>query len=126
MIRFGDIRKIIDKWTTKCSGCEFRHVEFRDGDIGPTETCKEDCPIYYAKMIKDDVRLLLNELEIGTDTLQMLPIRLSFKGMTDKFPTDPLEGDLWYLQNTDETIKNGNYYWYECKWNYIPMGDLLR
>lgn len=128
-MRFGDIRQIIDKWTSDCIGCELREREYREEDVDegiyPYETCSPDCSTYYAKKIKDEIISLLDKEEIDTSALNSIPCKLHFKGMLDVLPEIGMDGDLWYLDGKDG-IKSGNYYWYDNKWNYIPVGEFLK
>lgn len=129
MIKFGSIRQILDKWTADCIGCELKDREFveedADGNIYPYESCSPDCSTYYAKKIKEDVMKLLDEEEVKTGGVHNIPCQLHFKGMIAELPEIADIGDLWYLQGADN-IKSGNYYWFDNKWNYLPVGDFLK
>lgn len=118
VVKFGDIRKILDKYTLECNDCE--------DDC----ECNADCPYYYSRKIKEEILELLDEEEVKTDSTSMIPCTLNFKSQVSKLPEKAEDGDLYmvavmsddgfYRFNTFE-----NYYWYDNKWNHIPAtGDL--
>lgn len=112
-MRFGDIRQILDKYTEECKDCH-------------DEDCSYDCSFYAAKQIKKDIMSLIDNVEISTSAINSIPCKLSFKGMIPVLPETGNDGDLWYLQNDDSTCKHGNYYYYDNKWNYIPVQEFLK
>ena len=129
MIKFGDIRRILEKWTVDCTDCQLREWEYREEDVDdgiyPYETCNPDCSTYYAKKIKEEVLTLLDKEEVSTKPLHSIPIDLRFKGMVNELPSEAQEGDLWYLQSDDQGVKTGNYYYFEGRWNHLPLESIL-
>lgn len=130
MIKFGDIRRILDKWTSDCKGCELRERDYREEDVDdgifPYETCSPDCSTYYVKKAKEEIMSLIDNMDVSTSSINSIPCKLFFKGMVPDLPEIGNDGDLWYVQNDDPTYKHGNYYWYDNKWNYIPVQEFLK
>lgn len=108
-VKFGDIRKILDKYTNECGEC---------GD------CDTDCSYYYSRKIKEEILELLDEEEVKTDPMSMIPCTLNFKSQVSKLPEKAEDGDLYMLAVMSDggfyrfdTFEN--YYWYDNKWNHI-------
>lgn len=127
MIKFGDIRKILDYYTVDCKDCNCRECnedEIDDG-IYPYDSCSPDCSTYYAKKIKEEIMRLLDKEKVETDALSSIPCKLYFKGICKVLPVDAKDGDCWIIQ--ENHLENGcgwrtdnTFYWYDNKWNYLP------
>lgn len=111
-MRFGDIRRILDKATEDCKDCH-------------DEDCHYDCSYYVAKLIKEEILNLLDQEQIQTDPISKIPCTLKFKGFCKVLPPNGENGDAWtIIENKMENgygwVDQALFYWYDDKWNYIP------
>lgn len=113
MIKFGDIRQILDKYTSDCRGCNYY-----------PENCSLECDTYWCKVVKDEILELLDKEEVKTDSISMIPCKLSVKGSCAKLPEKAEDGDCYTV--LEHRLENGygwqdqhTFYWYDNKWNYL-------
>lgn len=128
MIRFGDIRQILDKYTVDCKQCPYQNNEQEPDEDGivPYESCNLDCDSYWVKQVKKEILALLDKEEVNTDPISMIPCTLSFKGSCQVLPEKGEDGDCWMI--LEHKLENGygwqdqrTFYWYDNKWNYLPI-----
>ena len=110
-MRFGDIRRILDKATEECIDCH-------------DEDCHYDCSYYVAKLIKEEILDLFDKEQVQTDSINSIPCKLYFKGICKVLPVDAKDGDTYVIQ--ENHLENGcawrtdnTFYWYDNKWNYL-------
>ncbi len=62
-MRFSDIRKVLDKYTTECESCPYKNCEEEPDENGivPYESCNLDCSSYYPKKIKEEIWELMDK-----------------------------------------------------------------
>lgn len=127
MIRFGDIRQILDKYTVDCKQCPYQNNEQEPDEDGivPYESCNLDCDSYWVKQVKKEILALLDKEEVKTDPISMIPCKIIFKGSCQKLPEKAEDGDSYVI--LEHKLENGYgwqdqrvFYWYDNKWNYIP------
>lgn len=132
MIRFGDIRQILDKYTVDCKQCPYQNNEQEPDEDGivPYESCNLDCDSFWVKQAKKEILALLDKEEVKTDSISMIPCKLNYKGIVDKLPDIAEDGDCY---NTNINKQDGfyswvdsqTYYWYDNKWNRIESVNYI-
>ena len=108
-MRFGDIRRILDKYTEDCKDCH--------------DDCEVGCSSFYALRIKEDIMSLLDKEKVQTDSINNIPCRLKYKGVWNKigYPENPENGDCWSFEKMAcgyNVIYEETYY-YDGQW--IPI-----
>ena len=114
-MRFGEIREIVDYHTQCCRYC----------DEGSYEACAHpDCDTYIARMMREEIIALLDKEEVKTDSISMIPCKLSLKGSCQVLPEKAEDGDCYTI--LENILKNGygwqdqhTFYWYDNKWNEL-------
>ena len=126
MIRFGDIRQILDKYTVDCKQCPYQNNEQEpdEGGIVPYESCNLDCDSYWVKQEKKEILALLDKEEVKTDSLSSVPCKLYFKGQVDKLPENAKDGDCYItvIKQQDGFYcweDSKTFYWYDNQWNEL-------
>lgn len=120
MIKFGQIRKIIDHYTECCNNC----------DYGNYKDCSHpDCDTFIALQMKNEIMDLLDNADVKTDAISMVPCVLSYKGFISELPKTAENGDAYTIRMKHNSGFYGwesedNYYWYENEWHYLPTCDI--
>ena len=115
-IKFGQIRNIMDHYTECCNNC----------DCGNYKDCgNSDCNTFIALLMRNEIMDLLDNAEVKTDALSMIPCSLNFKGRVKELPETAEEGDLYLVTLRHEQgfycwEDTKSFYWYDNQWNFIP------
>ena len=117
-MNFGDIRRILDKYTTECNDCPYKDREEEPDEDGivPYESCNLDCSTYYAKQIKNEIMSLVDDIKIPL--LPNFRPTIKYKGSVVELPSRAQDGDCYYV-----TLCEKNFIWLHNTWN--ELGDVL-
>ena len=68
-MKYGDIRKILEKYTKECRECPYYNFIIRKEDLGdeilPYESCNTGCNTFLARLIKEEITELADREKIN-------------------------------------------------------------